>query len=170
MENCRNQQFLSCKLYAILSRNLTLFCFVQPMAQSSFVLYIVPIKSLTSFQFGEGNGNPLQYSCLENPMDRGAWRAAVYGVAQSQTRLRRLSTHAFIGEGNGNPLQYSCLENPMDRGAWWAAVCGVAQSQTWLKWLSSSSSFWLSGRLSQYCIVCVQVSFMLVTNDPEAQN
>ena len=36
---------------------------------------------------GEDNGNPLQYSCLENPMDGGAWWAAVYGVAQSQTRL-----------------------------------------------------------------------------------
>ena len=35
----------------------------------------------------EGNGNPLQYSCLENPMDRGAWKAAVHGVAKSQTRL-----------------------------------------------------------------------------------
>ena len=35
----------------------------------------------------EGNGNPLQYSCLENPMDRGAWQAAVHGVASSQTRL-----------------------------------------------------------------------------------
>ena len=34
---------------------------------------------------GEGNGNPLQYSCLENPLDRGAWWAAVYGVAQSRT-------------------------------------------------------------------------------------
>ena len=41
---------------------------------------------------GEGFGNPLQYSCLENPMDRGAWWAAVYGVAQSQTRLKRLSS------------------------------------------------------------------------------
>ena len=36
---------------------------------------------------GEGNGTPLQYSCLENPMDRGAWEAAVCGVAKSQTRL-----------------------------------------------------------------------------------
>ena len=36
---------------------------------------------------GEGNGNSLQYSCLENPMDRGAWWATVYGVAKSQTRL-----------------------------------------------------------------------------------
>ena len=37
--------------------------------------------------FGEGNGNPLQYSCLENPMDGGAWWAAVHGVVKSQTRL-----------------------------------------------------------------------------------
>ena len=41
---------------------------------------------------GEGNGNPLQCSCLENPRDRGAWWAAVYGVAQSWTRLKRLSS------------------------------------------------------------------------------
>ena len=40
----------------------------------------------------EGNGNPLQCSCLENPRDRGAWWAAVYVVAQSQTRLKRLSS------------------------------------------------------------------------------
>ena len=41
---------------------------------------------------GEGNGNPLQYSCLESPRDGGAWWAAVYGVTQSQTRLRVLSS------------------------------------------------------------------------------
>ena len=41
---------------------------------------------------GEGNGNPLQCSCLENPRDGGAWWAAIYGVAQSQTRLERLSS------------------------------------------------------------------------------
>ena len=41
---------------------------------------------------GEGNGNPLQYSCPENPRDGGACWAAVYGVAQSQTRLKRLSS------------------------------------------------------------------------------
>ena len=41
---------------------------------------------------GEGNGTPLQYSCLENPMDGGAWWAAVYGVAQSRTQLKRLSS------------------------------------------------------------------------------
>ncbi|CAN0508195.1 unnamed protein product [Rangifer tarandus platyrhynchus] len=41
---------------------------------------------------GERNGKPLQYSCLENPVNRGAWWAAVYGVAQSRTGLKRLSS------------------------------------------------------------------------------
>ena len=41
---------------------------------------------------GEGNGNPLQCSCLENPRDGGAWWAAISGVAQSRTRLKRLSS------------------------------------------------------------------------------
>ena len=46
---------------------------------------------------GEGNGNPLQYSCLENPMDRGAWWAIVHGVAKSRTRLSDFtSLHFFI--------------------------------------------------------------------------
>ena len=91
-------------------------------------------------RFGEGNGDPLQYLCLENPVDRGGWCTVVWGVAQSWIWLKRLSMHTCIGEGNGNPLQYSCLENPRDRGAWWAAIYGVARSQTRLKWLSSSSS------------------------------
>ena len=85
---------------------------------------------------GEGSGHPLQYSCLENPMDGGAWWAAVHGVAKSQTLTERLDFHfsfSCIGEGNGNPLQCSCLENPRDGGAWWAAVYGVTQSRTRLK-------------------------------------
>ena len=46
------------------------------------------LKSLVMTVNGEGNGTPLQYGCLENPMDGGAWWAAVHGVAKSQTRLR----------------------------------------------------------------------------------
>ena len=89
----------------------------------------------------EEMANPLQCSCLENPRDGGAWWAAVSGVAQSRTRLKRLSSSSngsgvnnlptvqeiqvglipewgrSPGGGNGNPLQYSCLENPTDRGA-----------------------------------------------------
>ena len=45
---------------------------------------------------GEGNGNPLQCSCLENPGDGGAWWAAIYGVAQCQTRLKRLSSSSSM--------------------------------------------------------------------------
>ena len=44
---------------------------------------------------GRGHGNPLQYSCLGNPIDRGAWQATVHGVANSWTRLKRLSTHLY---------------------------------------------------------------------------
>ena len=56
---------------------------------------------------GEGNGNPLQCSCLEHPRDGGAWWAAVYGVAQSRTRLKRLSSKQqqliFLPGGSGTP-------------------------------------------------------------------
>ena len=51
-------------------------------------------------RIGEGNGNPLQCSCLETPRDGGAWWAAVYGVTQSRTRLKRLSSgssHRYCG-------------------------------------------------------------------------
>ena len=51
---------------------------------------------------GVGNGNPLQYSCLENPMDRGAWRATVHGVAESDVAEAN-------GNANGNaPFQKVC--------------------------------------------------------------
>ena len=53
---------------------------------------------------GEGNGSPLQCSCLENPRDGGAWWAAVYGVAQSRTRLKRLSSNSFRGSAAGLDL------------------------------------------------------------------
>ena len=77
---------------------------------------------------GVGNGTSLQSSCLENPMDGGAWWAAVHGVAKSRTRLSdfTLTSLSCTGERNGNPFQYSCLENPRDEGAWWAAVYGGA--------------------------------------------
>ena len=45
---------------------------------------------------GEGNGNPLQYYCLENPMDRGAWYATVYGVTKSQIRLSNFTSHYLL--------------------------------------------------------------------------
>ena len=47
---------------------------------------------------GEGHGNPLQYSCLENPEDRGAWWATVHGLAKSQTRLKQLAMRGNMGD------------------------------------------------------------------------
>ena len=106
---------------------------------------------------GEGNGNPFQCSCLENPSDGGAWSAAVSGVAQSRTQLKWLSSSSSWFQGgavvknlpansgdpkdtglipglgspgveNDNPLQYSLLENLMDRGAWCATIYGFPTS------------------------------------------
>ena len=60
---------------------------------------------------GEGNGNPLQCSCLENPRDRRAWWAAVCGVAQSQTQLKRLSSSSIATEVSVPLAMFSqCLE------------------------------------------------------------
>ena len=82
---------------------------------------------------GEGNGTPLQYSCLESPMDRGAWWAAVHGVPESWTQL---SDFTFT-------FHFHALEKEMATHssvlAWRIPGTGVAQSQTRLKGLSSSS-------------------------------
>ena len=72
-------------------------------------MLLLSLYRVVSDSFGEGNGTPLQYSCLENPMDGGAWWAAVHGVAKSRTRLsdftftflfhaleREMATHSSI--------------------------------------------------------------------------
>ena len=53
---------------------------------------------------GGGNGNPLQYSCLENPMERGTWWATVHGVTKSRTWLKRLGVHALQSQACTLPL------------------------------------------------------------------
>ena len=91
---------------------------------------------------GEGNGTPLQDSCLENPMDRGAWWAVVHGVARSRTRLSDFTfTFHFYALEKEMATHSSVLawRIPGTREAWWAAIYGVAQNQTQLKRLSSSS-------------------------------
>ena len=83
-----------------------------------------------SNKHGEGTGNPLQYSSLENPRVEGAWWAAVYGVTQSWTRLKRLSsssttwespsTHAHGHEDYGHTGK--------NRGATWPSCLGLSPS------------------------------------------
>ena len=87
---------------------------------------------------GEGYGTTLQYSCLENPTDGGAWWAAVHGVAKSQIQLSvfpfTFHFHALEKEmATHSSVQCSCLENSRDGGASWAAIYGVAQSWTQMK-------------------------------------
>ena len=91
----------------------------------------------------ESNGTPLQYSCLENPMDGGTWWAAVHGVTKSRTRLSYFTfTFHFHALEKAMATHSSVLawRIPRDGGASWAAVYGVAQSRTRPKRLSSSSS------------------------------
>ena len=82
--------------------------------------------------FGEGSGNPLQYSCLKNQSH--GWRSLVgcspWGREELDTTEQFHFSLSCIGEGNGNPLQCSCLENSRDGGAWWAAIYEVAESDT----------------------------------------
>ena len=82
---------------------------------------------------GEGNGTPLQYSCLENPMDGGAWWATVHGVAKSRTRLSDFTfTFHFHALEKEMATHSSVLAwiIPGTGGAWWAAVSGVAELDT----------------------------------------
>ena len=149
----RHGSLKQCCSFCDLTQNSLSMSFLQRDGGHNFTFSTSPKKPTTgSFQqsvnifksspcmYGEGNGNPFQYSCLENPMDGGAWQAAVHGVAGSRARLSDFTFNfslSCMGEGNGNPLQCSCLENPRDRGDWWAAVYGIAQSRTRLKQLSS---------------------------------
>ena len=91
---------------------------------------------------GEGDGTPLQYSCLENPMDGGAWWAAVHGVARSWTQLSDFTfTFHFHALEKEMATHSSVLawRTPGTGGAWWAAIYGVAQSQTWLSNLAAKA-------------------------------
>ena len=101
------------------------------------------IRYLLGLSCGEGNGTPLRYSCLENPMDRGAWWAAVHGVAKSQTRLSNFTFtfhfHALEKEmaTHSSVLAWRIPGTGEPGGA---AIYVVTQSWTRLKRLSNSSS------------------------------
>ena len=71
---------------------------------------------------GEGNGNPLQCSCLENPRDGGAWWAAVYGVARSRTRLKRLSSSSSSSSGFGSMTDEEQLKFLGEKKMWGTCI------------------------------------------------
>ena len=128
MHSCHCQKWIFKISYSFYWRNIILF--------KSFYSYsqvFVFILSIFREKAGEGNGTPLQYSCLEGCSPWGRWGSGMTEQLHFHFSL------SCTGEGNGNPLQCSCLENPRDGGAWWAAAYGVAQSGTRLKRLSSSS-------------------------------
>ena len=81
---------------------------------------------------GGGHGNPLQYSCLENPMDRGAWWAILHGVSKSCTQLNRLSTHTQQ-EYTGNSLvaQWLRIYFPMQGTRIWSLVRELRSHMLW---------------------------------------
>ena len=67
---------------------------------------------------GEGHGNPLQCSCLENPLDREAWQDRVYGVKKSQTRLSNFaSTHVYAGKHSESWLEWVATTTPSAGGS-----------------------------------------------------
>ena len=93
---------------------------------------------------GEGNGNPLQCSCLENPRDREAWWVAIYGVAQSQTRLKWLSKR----QGRGKPTK---MEQRKVQGLKW----GPQVEQTaLLACLKDVFSFYFLNKTEQIKLSC----------------
>ena len=77
-------------------------------------------------RIGEGNGNPLHGSCLENPRDSRAWWAAVYGVAQSRTRLKRLSNSSSSRQHIKKQRHYFVNKGPSGPG------CGFSSDQVWM--------------------------------------
>ena len=108
--------------------------------------------SLSLSCIGEGNGHPLQCSCLENPRDRGAWWAAVYGVTQSRTRLKQLSSSSSMLFSVTKLCQTLC--NPMDCSLPGSSVHGIFQARI-LEWVAISSSRGSSQLRDQTHVSCI---------------
>ena len=126
-----------------------------------FVSYPVIIYVYLQVCVGEGNGTPLQYSCLENPMDGAAWKAAVDGVAEGRTWLsdftftfhfhafeKEMATHSSVLAwripGTGEPDRLPSY--------------GVAQSQTRLKWLSTGVCIYIIKIILVF--VCIPIKWV----------
>ena len=88
--------FVTCQVRAQLSYESNIASLTGKLKNFS-VLHTIQLHFHFSLScIGAGNGNPLSYSCLETPSDRGAWWAAIYGVTKSRTRLKRLNSNSSI--------------------------------------------------------------------------
>ena len=158
----RYQRDPSHLLYHLTCVSLLIFCFddlsigVSGVLKSPTITVLLSVSPFMSISvcLGEGNGTPLQYFCLENPMDGGAWWAAVHGVARvGNNRATSLSLFTCMHwRRKWQPTPVFLPGESQGREAWWAAVYGVAQSQTRLKRRSSSVCL-------MYCCFYVQIHF-----------
>ena len=105
MPNIENYTLLGAEIFAYHKFSWVFFGNVVMLLENIFILLDLAFM----IQYGEGNGNPLQCSCLENPRDGGAWWPAVYGVAQSRTRLKWLSSSSSMDIQCGVQSNYSLL-------------------------------------------------------------
>ena len=109
---------------------------IRTIEDYGFRIHFTHIQIISIDIIGEGNGTPLQYSCLENPMDGESWWAAVHGVARSQTRLSDFTFTFYFHALEKEMATHSSVlawRIPGTGEPWWAAVYGVAQSRTRLK-------------------------------------
>ena len=115
---------------------------------------------------GEGNGNPLWYSCWENPMNKGTWQATVYGVAKNRTRLKQISSQAYTFSSQAHQIVFKITDQKW--AAWTPGSPGtegraclhlqappdLPDSASWLL----PSAFRSDPGLNRMTILCPQVS------------
>ena len=116
---------------------------------------------------GEGNGNPLQGSCLENPRDGGAWWAAVYGVAQSLTRLKWLSSSSSRNSVHSSSSCFSfsrllCVQNSQGAQVW-VHLKGIPAFLSWTQYVHR-----LPHPLSSLLLSCSSQLHFLIRTDSSA--
>ena len=130
--------------------------------------YVINVSQGSKFLIIASHGTPLQYSCLENPLDGGAWWAVQSMGSLSRTRLSDFTFtfhfHAWRRKWQPTPVFF-----PGESQGWGslvAAIYGVAQSSTRLKWLSSSSSshFWISHMYFCRCLLLIFLKYVLPSN------
>ena len=116
---------------------------------------------------GEGNGNPLQYSCLENPMDEGAWWATVHGVSKSRTRLSnftRIQTQSLFPEFQKKTLSFlHCYQNISWK--YWKALTKV-QVKLNMVWIRLSLAY----KMKQMTIKMIDSFKLIKTKDNNQQS